>query len=35
MTLGNAAAAKVRFIIQCLGCAHRGEPEPTEVAQRG
>ena len=34
MTLGNAAAAKVRFIVWCLDCAHQIEPDPFEMAER-
>jgi hypothetical protein len=34
MTLGNAAAARVRLIVWCKGCGHRAEPDPTEIAQR-
>jgi hypothetical protein len=30
MTLGNAAAAKVRFIVWCLECRHQVEPDPAE-----
>jgi Zn finger protein HypA/HybF involved in hydrogenase expression len=32
MTLGNAAAATVRFIVWCLDCRHRVEPDPAEMA---
>ena len=46
MTLGNAAAAQVRFIVWCLpfgephdfagcrDCHHQVEPDPAEMAQR-
>jgi hypothetical protein len=34
MTLGNAAAARVRLIVWCKGCSHRTEPDPAEMAQR-
>jgi hypothetical protein len=34
MTLGNAATAKVRFIVWCLDCRHRVEPDPAEMAER-
>ena len=34
MTLGNAAAAPVRFIVWCKACGHRAEPDPAEIAQR-
>jgi hypothetical protein len=34
MTLGNAAAAKVRLIVWCKACAHQVEPDPAEHAQR-
>jgi hypothetical protein len=34
MTLGNAAAAKVRLIVWCLDCRHRVEPDPAEMAER-
>ena len=33
MTLGNAAAAKVRFLVWCLDCRRRAEPDPAEMAQ--
>jgi hypothetical protein len=32
MTLGNAAAAKVRLIVWCRDCQHRVEPDPAEMA---
>jgi hypothetical protein len=34
MTLGNAATAKVRFIVWCLDCQHQVEPDPAEIAAR-
>ena len=34
MTLGNAAAARVRLIVWCRDCGHQVEPDPTEQAQR-
>jgi hypothetical protein len=34
MTLGNAAAAKVRLIVWCKSCGHQVEPDPTEHARR-
>jgi DNA-directed RNA polymerase subunit RPC12/RpoP len=34
MTLGNAAAARVRLIVWCKACQHRLEPDPAEQAQR-
>jgi len=34
MTLGNSAAANVRFIISRWDCGHQIEPDPTEVARR-
>jgi len=34
MTLGNAAAAKVRLIVWCRDCRHQVEPDPAEQAQR-
>jgi hypothetical protein len=34
MTLGNAAAARVRLIVWCKACGHRAEPDPAETAQR-
>jgi hypothetical protein len=33
MTLGNAAAARVRLIVWCLDC-HQVEPDPAEMAER-
>jgi Zn finger protein HypA/HybF involved in hydrogenase expression len=33
MTLGNAAAAKVRLIVWCLDCLHRVEPDPADMAE--
>ena len=34
MTLGNAAAARVRLIVWCKACRHRVEPDPAEQARR-
>jgi hypothetical protein len=34
MTLGNAAAAKVRLIVGCLDCRHQVAPDPAEMAKR-
>ncbi len=34
MTLCNAAAAKVRFIVWCLDCRHQTEPGPADMAER-
>ena len=34
MTLGNAATAKVRFLVWCLDCRYRAEPDPAEMAQQ-
>jgi rubredoxin len=34
MTLGNAAAARVRLIVWCKDCQHQFEPDPGEMAQR-
>src|SRR5262249_35705875 len=34
MTLGNAAAARVRLIVWCTVCRHRVEPDPAEMAER-
>ena len=34
MTLGNAAAARVRLIVWCRGCRHQVEPDPAEMAQQ-
>jgi hypothetical protein len=34
MTLGNAAAAKVRLIVWCRECHHQAEPDPAEMAAR-
>jgi hypothetical protein len=28
MTLGNAAAARVRLIVWCCDCRHQVEPDP-------
>jgi hypothetical protein len=32
--LGNAAAARVRFIVWCLECRYQVEPDPAEMARR-
>jgi hypothetical protein len=34
MTLGNAAAARVRLIVWCLNCRHQVEPNPAAMAER-
>jgi hypothetical protein len=34
MTLGNAAAARVRFIVWCTECWYQTEPDPAEMAER-
>ena len=34
MTLGNAAAARVRLIVWCRSCQHQVEPDPAEHARR-
>jgi hypothetical protein len=34
MTLGNAAAARVRLIVWCKDCRHQVEPDPAEMAER-
>jgi hypothetical protein len=34
MTLGNAAAARVRLIVWCKDCQHQVEPDPAEHARR-
>jgi hypothetical protein len=34
MTLGNAAAARVRLIVWCKACGHQVEPDPAEMAER-
>jgi hypothetical protein len=34
MTLGNAAAARVRLIVWCRECQHQVEPDPAEMAAR-
>jgi hypothetical protein len=34
MTLGNAAAARVRLIVWCLDCRHQVRPDPAEMAER-
>jgi len=34
MTLGNAAAARVRLIVWCKACGQRAEPGAAEMAER-
>jgi hypothetical protein len=34
MTLGNAAAARLRVIAWCKACQHQVEPDPAEQARR-
>jgi hypothetical protein len=34
MTLGNAAAARVRLIVWCKECGHQVEPDPAEMPHR-
>ena len=34
MTLGNAAAARVRLIVWCKACGHQVEPDPAHMARR-
>jgi len=34
MTLGGAAAARVRLIVWCKDCQHQVEPDPAEMARR-
>jgi hypothetical protein len=34
MTLGNAAAARVRLIVWCRDCGRQVEPDPAEMAER-
>jgi hypothetical protein len=34
MTLRNAAAAHVCFIVWCLECRYRAEPDPAEMVDR-
>ena len=34
MTLGNAAAARVRLIVWCKDCRHQVEPDPGAMAER-
>ena len=34
MTLGDAAAARVRLIVWCKDCRHQVEPDPAEMADR-
>jgi hypothetical protein len=35
MTLGNAAAVKVRLIVWCKACNHQVDPDPAEMAAYG
>jgi Zn finger protein HypA/HybF involved in hydrogenase expression len=34
MTLGNAAASRVRLIVWCRACNHQVEPDPAEMVAR-
>jgi hypothetical protein len=34
MTLGNAAAARVRLIVWCKACSRQVEPDAAEMAER-
>jgi len=34
MTLGNAAAAKVRLIVWCNDCGHRATIDPAELSEK-
>jgi hypothetical protein len=34
MTLGAAAAARVRLIVWCRDCRHQVEPDPAAMAER-
>ena len=34
MTLGNAAAARVRLIVWCKACRHQVDPDPAEMVAR-
>ena len=34
MTLGAAAAARVRLIVWCRDCRHQIEPDPAAMAER-
>jgi hypothetical protein len=34
MTLGNAAAARIRLIVWCRDCGRQVEPDPAELARR-
>ena len=34
MTLGNAAAARVRLIVWCKACQHQVEPDPAEMTRK-
>jgi len=33
MTLGNAAAARVRLVVWCKSCGYQSEPDPAEQAR--
>jgi phage terminase large subunit GpA-like protein len=32
-TLGDAGAAKVRFVVWCKTCGHRSQPDPADQAR--
>ena len=34
LTLGGAAAARVRLVVWCRDCQHQVEPDPAEMAER-
>jgi hypothetical protein len=34
MTLGNAAAARVRLIVWCKACGHQVEPDPAAMVRQ-
>jgi hypothetical protein len=34
MTLGNAAAARVRLVVWCKACQHQVEPDAAEQSER-
>ena len=34
MTLGGAAAARVRLIVWCRDCSHQVEPDPADLARK-
>jgi hypothetical protein len=34
MTLGNAAATRLRLIVGCKACQYQAEPDPAEMAAR-